>query len=276
MSRQTRSALIAAIVFALGIALPATGLITPAYGLYVAIAAIALLLTLALTPIEHRLRRRLLDRLPVGFRWPLFRKAGIARPLREAGELGALDLELLMTRAQNESNKVLGRIGNAVERIGSASERYSPRLAAAASSPTEVKVRLSKQYAREVGKPIDAMERDEAAYALLCNDINEYGIRRFQAFPPETDLAQLRPTMEAMVASVQGAKTGTQAYRDAVESQRRQNLQQQINEAADRQLEVIDRLLADLTRVEEFARNAVAEIDRRAATNRAQRRHPGE
>jgi hypothetical protein len=264
-SRTRNTILVVVIPLLAGIGLPPTGLITSQYGTWLVAAAIVLALTVVVTPVEYRVRHAALDRLPFGFRSPVYRKPRVPKQVRPPAALGALDFELRTMQATERFGKVLGHLTKNIQDSGNIAAKYGPRLENAANASTEEKIRLSRAYAREQRPLVEQMEKREQEYAQVTAELTENGLQRLKAFPSGTDLAEVRGTFATLAQTVAENKSSLGGFRSAVAEVRANNLQQSINETADRQMAVTDGLLRNADVMAQYCRDALAEMDGRAS-----------
>ena len=259
----------------LGLGLPAVGIITPERGQWLVVAAVVFVLTIILTPLEHRARHWILNRIPIEFRSPVARKPRTPGPVRPPAALGALDFELRMTQASDTYAKALGRLSQDTEWSGSITKKHTPRVQAVAMASTERKIAASRAYAREQSKCIDAMEKRAREVAAAGADLRENSLQRLRAFPADADLSPLRERIATLRQTVDGSRESLAGLRAAVALIRAQNLQQAINDVSDRHLDVLDGILLDFDAMRDYVRDALAEIDKRGGPpvlGRAERR----
>ena len=275
MNTKRYQVLVVVIPLLLSIAAPALGLTTAEWGFRLLVAALVIFLAIVGTPIEHRVRLWLLDRLPVGFRWPIYRKARPPKVVRPPAPLGALDFELLMSRASDVYSKALTRLAGETARSGGISEKHTPRMVAVSDASTERKIAASRAYAREQSKSIDAMEKRAGEVAAAGVDVRENTIQRLKTFPAGTDLSGFRRSVAEMRAQVDEGLESLRGLRSAVVSVRTNNIQQAVNDVSDRHIKVLDGTIAEYEAMRKFVREAFAELDRRDGPrplNRAARR----
>jgi hypothetical protein len=276
MHRAVRNTVLLAVVpFILGIGLPETGIVTPEIGGALVALAIMLTLTVLITPHEHTTRLWLLARLPIAFRFPVYRKVRQQKPTRAPGELGALDYEMRMLAASEELSRLLNRVAKLIASTGNVAQKFTPRMEKASNASTAERVKISRDYAREAEPFVVELETIGPRYTAVAAEMSENGLKRVRAFPQQTDLTELRGTyvdLRKTITEGQGSMTG---LRDALQNVRRISIQQAVNENADRQIAVVDDLIRDTGVISAFCTQAIQEIDQRnqaSGNSRAARR----
>jgi hypothetical protein len=202
-------------------------------------------------------------RLPFEFHVPVTRKAG-ASPLASP-TLGALDFEQAATDAMTRMSRTLGKMTKDLGRSSAMIQSYVPRFEklAAKDASTKAKIRLSRDFASRFdgfAKKLEAREEDlrRDTEAMASNFLS-----RIVAFPPGTDLTDLRATISRQRDIVTEARASQAGYKAAVIGMRAQNLEKATNEAADRHIAVVGKIISDFDRVNRFCTDALNEIDSR-------------
>lgn len=211
------------------------------------------------------------NRLPFEFRSPLVRRASL--PKTEP-PLGILDFELAFEQEGKRMRKAFEGVSKEVAAVGDEMTRYTPRFATANELSAREKVALSRNFAGNVRPHANRMRKAEVKVHASTDRFSENYLNRLKAYPADTDLAAVRPSVASLLAASTASRQSTQGYRDALQTQRNMNLQQAMNEVLDQLMEIADDILRDIDAAIAMADTALTEIDDRKATtgNRAERR----
>jgi hypothetical protein len=216
-------------------------------------------------------RKRISDALPFEVRWRVREPKNVS----VAAPLGVLDWELAFERYGQGIRRSLEEVARRMTAVTAVMQAYTPRFEAAKEAPTKTKVDLSREFAKKVRPHAKGMEQAERDARRAIEGFSENYLKRIAAFPPDLDLAEIRPSVAGLLEATSESLTGMRAYRDAVQSARAQNLQQAMNEVLDQLLDTANKLVDDTETAGTLASEGLAEIDGRASTtgiNRAERR----
>jgi hypothetical protein len=207
---------------------------------------------------------RLTARLPFEFRSPMVRKVPtLVIPPLDA-PLGFLDFEAEATAALKRMTKHLGLISRETESLGKTLDRYTPRFASAVGWSPEAKRALG----RETGAKIDEhARRMEDQQVLLRQGIDAMAVNYVERirYADADGVSQLRPSIVGMQDSTASSRPSIIGLRDATITIRKQNVQQSINQASDRLIDVLGRLVSDFDAVTRFTTEALELVDEKIA-----------
>jgi hypothetical protein len=262
-----RGAVLALLSFIGGIALPATGVITPTLGFWLLGFAGCLVLTEIVYSVWGTQVHGLLLRSPIGLQSPVTRRRGdgVVIPPADA-PLGFLDFQVRFERAIKEATRSMNELGKDLAAGLRMSNKHLPRMQKAATASSEDQLRVSRDYGRSLGRFTTRLDRDEARFRNARIQIAENGLSRIRAFPHGTDLTTFRGMIESIRNPTAEGLVATREYRQSVASMRKVGVQQEVNAATDRLLMVIDRWIEDYVDVVRFGDEALAEIAARSSS----------
>jgi hypothetical protein len=198
----------------------------------------------------------------------------IAAP-RAAPPLGILDFELAFEQEGGNLRRGMERVSNEVQAVGSLMERYTPRFGSASELTAKEKVALSREFAGRLRPHAKRMAMAEGEVKRSTDRFIENYLKRIESYTSDTDIGPLRPSIASLHQSSLEARGSIRGYRDAIERNRKINLQQAMNEVLDHLRETAGNILLDVDQAIEMSRAALEIIDGRASTtgvNRAERR----
>jgi len=272
MDPWVRRGLVLAVVLALlGVAAPVLGWVTPETGRWLLVAAMGLVVAEVIYSARGRIRgagASLAATLPVEFRSPVVRKHS-APPIEDApAPLGFLDFEAVAVAAMQRMTKTLGAIARETVAMGKTFVRYTPRFEKAVSWSSEAKQALGREAGAKVEAHAQHMERLEVDLRQGIDEMATNYLERIR-FAPGAAVGEVRPSIAGMRDATAASRPSTAGMRDAAINLRNQNVQQAMNRATDRLIDVLGRLISDFDAVTRFATTALTMIDEKIAAENA-------
>jgi hypothetical protein len=197
---------------------------------------------------------------------------------RTVPPLGILDWELAFEREGKAIQRTLEEVTRSLTAISALMQTYGPRFETTREAPVQARIRISQEFAREARPHARRMERAERGFRKAIESFSDNYLRRIKAYPPDENLAPLRPSVVSLRDTTNGSLASIRGYRDAVRTTRGINLERTMNELLDQLARTADRLVDDTEKAVEMAEAGLNEIDGRASTvgvNRAERRRRG-
>lgn len=221
-------------------------------------------------PVKERLatvRYELADRLPFYVRSPIVRKR--KEEPDEPAELGFLDFEAIAVDALKKMTKRLVSINNETRSLGKTFVRYAPRFVQANTWTSEARRALGREAGGKMDRDARRLEADQVALRALIDVMSKNYLERIKYAPAEA-LAQIRPSIVGMRDATAGSRPSVVGLRDSTIGVRNQNVQQGINAATDRLIDVLGRLISDFDSVTRFTTEALRLIDEKEAAARVE------
>jgi len=257
---------IAVVAAAAGLGLPAIGAVTPETGRLLVITAAVFGVTELVYSGWVRVKHPLATRLPITVRSPIVRKPTdeIVAPLPDP-PLGFLDFEAAALGAMDRVRHTLEGMTGESQKVTADMTRYTPRFEAAVNKSAASKIRLSREFAAKLVRHAERLEAREAALRTDSETMATSYLRRLEAFPPQADLTELRAQIVQLRDTTGDTRATSNGYRSSLVGMRENNLERSINEATDRMILAMTRVVSDFDRTVRFANDALAMIDRKTA-----------
>jgi hypothetical protein len=202
------------------------------------------------------------ERSPVLIRSPLVLKSRASEP-EDPGAPGFLDFEAMAVEAMKRMTRTLSSIARETDAMSKTMAKYTPRFAAAATLSSDARRALG----REAGSKLDAharrMERWQVDLRLEIEVMTTNFLERLKSAPAEA-ATEIRPAIVSMRDAVAESRPGIVSMREATTGLRNQSVQQAMNQAADRLVEVEGRLVSDFDAVTRFTTEALRMIDEKS------------
>lgn len=212
-------------------------------------------------PIKDRMAnvlQRVADASPVVVRSPFVRKRREVIP--DDTPLGFVDFEEAAILAMKRSTSALGEISKETVALGRTLTRSTPRVQGSIGSSPETKRRVFQEIGTKIDSHARRMEERQAIYRAQLTAMSTNYLNRLE-YLPASGAAEIRPSIVGMRDAVAEARPSTVGYRDATIGLRNQNVQQAVNRATDRLIEVLGRIVSDLDTVTRFTTSALRVID---------------
>jgi hypothetical protein len=140
-------------------------------------------------------------------------------------------------------------------------QRHTRRLTRAGRRGVDVEgfYALTEAVARDMNRHATIMDNLEARQrrqsSLLIENYRDF----LRAHPPEEFVTQVKTELSTVADSLPSAIEATQGYRTSVQESRQQNINQPTNQATDRLVGIITRILENYATTEQFCRNPQAD-----------------
>lgn len=174
------------------------------------------------------------------------------------GERGLWDFKRDGDRAMQEVTVVMGEMTRAMQRATKKTHRNARRFVKATARGVDMEkaYSLGEKSAKDINAHAAKMEKLEARFRKARTTMLENYTSWRQGQPSDADLGSWTAALAATAESAREAREGSESYRDSVMALRKQNVSRPINQATDRLVATLKRLIENILALENFSREA--------------------
>jgi hypothetical protein len=172
-----------------------------------------------------------------------------------------LDFEHLALKATNRMTRILNGMAVDQAQMTATINRYTPRFKAVVSASIDRKIRLSREFASKLEGHVRKLDAWETALRLEGEAMATNNLRRLDGAVVGPELVNFRGSIAGMREGAIAARASVSGWRESTVNLRSQNVQQSINEAVDRLILIITKVVSDFDRTIRFTTDALKLID---------------
>lgn len=264
--REIGRALIYGVIGGLAVAIVAVwaGSRDPLTILYVALAAFVVV-AIAFEVLQQPWGRRWVPELPFDVRLTVARKNAKPRPPPKQGERGFLDFEKDWQRAIDDISAVMTKLTADQEKFNPRLVKQGEALAASKGTGIDTRIRRARESARAFSQHAESQERLERRLKASVRVMTE-NYMALLANPTTRANVSNPQVLSNLKASTIANSAGIDSYRTTMVAIRALSVEQEVNLATDRLIEVLTELKSDVDGVTKFCDEALVAIKQHAAS----------
>jgi hypothetical protein len=179
--------------------------------------------------------------------------------------LGMLDFEQRAVEAAKRVTGILNKMATDQTQMTAMINRYTPRFQAVASASTDRKIQISKEFASKLEGYVRKLDARETALRLEGEEMATNYLLRLERAAASAELTKLRGNIAAMHESAIATRASMSGWRESTVKLRSQDIQQSFNEAVDRLIQIVTKIVSDFDRTIRFTTDALKLIDDKTA-----------
>lgn len=180
-------------------------------------------------------------------------------------ELGFLDFELNAKRATTKVAAQLLRLGSDMERTTPHIRASGDAIAAAAGQGVEVRHKVARRAASRIEAHAKRQERLEAPLRLAVDELTQNSLGWIRTTLAKNGWNELEASLQQLAKYATVARGGAAEYRQAVQANRQLMISQDMNRSTERLMEVLEKELEDIDRVNSFCTAGTTLVRQRTA-----------
>lgn len=203
-----------------------------------------------------------LSHLPFEVRSPVMRRSAAVRPV---APLGILDFEHQALQGLERQNKILGAMTKDQQDLGRVMTKYPVRFAKASTQSLDRRLAIAREFASELDRIAARTERRERELRHEVEIVAENYVARIKAAPAMTDFTEFRASVVSYRDTSVETRRLTTDYRHTLTEFRKTNVEQHINQAADRLIAVTTNIVSDFDLTVRYLNETIREVDAKIA-----------